>query len=94
VIFLYEKPKDLLTDDTNRVLTTTTIIKTITFEETSEDELRGKQQQTNEQIIPQFKQLEPLKMVKRDPSKEFIPSSSSTSSADTIVTIAMRKSLG
>jgi len=33
-------------------------------------------------------------MVKRDLSKEFIPSSSSTSSADTIVNVAMKKSLG
>ena len=30
-------------------------------------------------------------MVKRDLSKEFLPSSSSTSSADTIVNVAMRK---
>ncbi len=49
---------------------------------------------TNETITPQFKQLEPLKMVKRDLSKEYIPSSSSTSSADTIVTVAIKKTLG
>ena len=36
-------------------------------------------------VSPQFKQLEPLKMVKRDISKDFLPSSSSTSSADTII---------
>jgi hypothetical protein len=89
---LKKETKDFLTDDTNRT-TTTTIIKTITLEETGEDELGGKKV-TNEQITSQFKQLEPLKMVKRDQSKEFIPSSSSTSSADTIVTVAMRKSLG
>ncbi|CAF4205658.1 unnamed protein product, partial [Rotaria sp. Silwood2] len=83
---------NFLTDDTNRI-PTTTIIKTITFEEIGEDDLGGKKP-TNEKIVSQFKQLEPLKMVKRDHSKDFIPSSSSTSSADTIVTVAMRKSLG
>ncbi|CAF3532499.1 unnamed protein product [Rotaria sordida] len=83
---------NFLTDDANRI-PTTTIIKTITFEEINEDDLGGKKA-TNENIVSQFKQLEPLKMVKRDHSKDFIPSSSSTSSADTIVTVAMRKSLG
>ncbi len=84
--------KALLIDDTNRpTTTTTTIIKTITLEEIGDDELGGKKV-TNEPIIPQFKQLEPLK--KRDHSKEFLPSSSSTSSADTIVNVAMRKNLG
>ncbi|CAF1170221.1 unnamed protein product [Adineta steineri] len=88
------KPNSL-TDDMNKIpaTTTTTIIKTITFEEIGEDELGGKKV-TNEIVIPQFKQLEPLKLVKRDLSKDFIPSSSSTSSVDTIVTVAMRKSLG
>lgn len=71
----------------------TTIIKTITLEEIGEDESGGKKP-SNEAIVSQFKQLEPRKMVKRDPSKDYIPSSSSTSSADTIVTVAMRKSLG
>jgi hypothetical protein len=86
--------QDFLTDDPNRTTTTaTTIIKTITFEEAGDDELGGKKL-NNEPIAPQFKQLEPLKMVKRDLSKEYIPSSSSTSSADTIITVAMRKSLG
>ncbi len=91
----YKINKDLLIDDTNRIptTTTTTIIKTITFEETSEDDLGGKKP-TNEATIPQFKQLEPLKMVKRDLSKDFLPSSSSASSVDTIVAVAMRKSLG
>ncbi|UJR15901.1 hypothetical protein I4U23_002824 [Adineta vaga] len=84
---------NLLIDDTNRSPTLTTIIKTITFEETSEDDLGGKKP-NNETVTPQFKQLEPLKMVKRDLSKDFIPSSSSASSVDTIVTVAMRKSLG
>ena len=91
-IFYIKKTEDLLTDDPNRT-PTTTIIKTITFEETGEDELGGKKT-TNETVTPQFKQLEPLKMVKRDQSKEFLPSSSSTSSADTIVTVAMKKTLG
>ena len=37
-------------------------------------------------FTPQFKQLEPLKMIKRDLSKEFLlPSSPSTSSADTVI---------
>lgn len=82
-------------DESNQTpsTTTTTIIKTITFEEIGEDELGGKKL-SNEPITPQFKQLEPLKMVKRDLSKDYIPSSSSTSSADTVVTVAMRKSLG
>lgn len=74
-----------------------TIIKMITSEETLNEELgegEGERSQNNEPIVPQFKQLEPLKMVKRDQSKEFLPSSSSTSSADTIITVAMRKSLG
>ncbi|CAF1526533.1 unnamed protein product [Rotaria sp. Silwood1] len=65
-----------------------TIIKTITFEETIEDELGEKKQEkiSSQQILnPQFKQLEPLKMIKRDLSKDFLPSSSSTSSADTII---------
>lgn len=72
------------------------IIKSITSEENLHEELAGGRETklTNEPIVLQFKQLEPLKMVKRDQSKEFLPSSSSTSSADTIVTVAMRKSLG
>lgn len=69
-------------------------MKSITFEETAGDDRGTTVLTSNEPVIPQFKQLEPLKMVKRDPSKDFIPSSSSTSSADTIVTVAMRKSLG
>jgi len=94
ILYEYKINKDLLIDDTNRIpTTTTTIIKTITFEETSEDDLGGKKP-TNEATIPQFKQLEPLKMVKRDLSKDFLPSSSSASSVDTIVAVAMRKSLG
>jgi hypothetical protein len=94
ILYEYKINKDLLIDDTNRTTTTTTIIKTITFEETAEDNLGGKKA-TNETTIPQFKQLEPLKMVKRDLSKDFLPSSSSASSVDTIVTVAaMRKSLG
>jgi hypothetical protein len=84
----------LVIDENNRLPTTTTIIKSITFEETVEDELGGKKSSTNDTIVPQFKQLEPMKMVKRDQSKEFIPSSSSTSSVDTIVTVAKKKSLG
>lgn len=47
-------------------------------------------QQQQQIVTPQFKQLEPLKMVKRDLSKELITSSSSASSADTIVTVGMR----
>ncbi|CAF1287039.1 unnamed protein product [Rotaria magnacalcarata] len=82
----------LLNDETNRI-PTTTIIKTITLEEIAEDELGGKKAKTDV-TVSQFKQLEPRKMVKRDCSKDLIPSSSSTSSADTIVTVAMRKSLG
>lgn len=73
-----------------------TMIKMITSEETLNEELGGDgdKSRNNEPSVPQFKQLEPLKMVKRDQSKEFLPSSSSTSSADTIVTVALRKSLG
>lgn len=65
-----------------------TIIKTITYEESTEEDLG---EQTTEKLSSQqnptlqFKQLEPLKMVKRDISREHIPSSSSTSSADTII---------
>lgn len=72
------------------------IIKSITSEENLHETLAGGREtrMNNEPIVLQFKQLEPLKMVKRDQSKEFLPSSSSTSSADTIVTVAMRKSLG
>ena len=92
-ILLKREMKDLLIDDSNQTPTTTTLIKTITFEETPDDESGGKKL-SNEPVVPQFKQLEPLKMVKRDLSKEFIPSSPSTSSADTIVTAPMRKSLG
>ena len=78
--------KDLIINDTNN---SRTLIKTITLEETSENELGDKyladKMSSQQNSIPQFKQLEPLKMVKRDLSKEFVPSSSSTSSADTIV---------
>ncbi|CAF1056669.1 unnamed protein product [Adineta ricciae] len=65
-----------------------TIIKTITYEESTEEDVG---EQTTEKLSSQqnptlqFKQLEPLKMVKRDISREHIPSSSSTSSADTII---------
>ncbi|CAF3397944.1 unnamed protein product [Rotaria socialis] len=83
---------NLLNDETNRI-PTTTIIKTITLEEIAEDELGGKKAKTDANVS-QFKQLEPRKMVKRDCSKDCIPSSSSTSSADTIVTVAMRENLG
>lgn len=85
--------KGLLIDDTNRSPILTTIIKSITLEEAGEDEFAGRKP-SKETVTPQFKQLEPLKMVKRDLSKEFLPSSSSASSMDTIVTVAMRKSLG
>ena len=78
--------KDLIIDDTSF---TRTIIKTITFEEPFESDLGERilsEKLTSQQNpCPQFKQLEPLKMVKRDLSKEFFPSSSSTSSADTII---------
>jgi len=78
--------KDLIINDTNN---SRTLIKTITLEETSENEFGDKyladKMSSQQNSIPQFKQLEPLKMVKRDLSKEFVPSSSSTSSADTIV---------
>ncbi|CAF0736894.1 unnamed protein product, partial [Didymodactylos carnosus] len=81
--------------------TTTTIIKTITLEETEEDgekiELRQPIKIAKETaitisqpVVPQFKQFEPLKVKfpSRDHSKEF--TSSSSSSADTIVTVGMR----
>lgn len=78
--------KDLIINDTNN---SRTLIKTITLEETSENEFGDKyladKMSSQQNSIPQFKQLEPLKMVKRDLSKEFVPSSSSTSSADTII---------
>lgn len=78
--------KDLIIDDTNHPRT---IIKTITFEEPLEDDsgdrLALEKITSQQNPIPQFKQLEPLKMVKRDISKDFVPSSSSTSSADTII---------
>ncbi|CAF4046693.1 unnamed protein product, partial [Rotaria sp. Silwood2] len=76
---------NIIINDANR---TRTIIKTITFEESIEDELGEKKQEklsSQQNLNPQFKQLEPLKMIKRDLSKEFLPSSSSTSSADTII---------
>lgn len=78
--------KDLIIDDTNHPRT---IIKTITFEEPSEndfgDRITLEKISSQQNPIPQFKQLEPLKMVKREISKDFVPSSSSTSSADTII---------
>ncbi len=83
--FFLNETKDLIIDDGNR---TRTIIDTVTFEETAEDELGEKNAEkisAQQNLTPQFKQLEPLKMVKRDISKEYIPSSSSTSSADTII---------
>ena len=82
--------QDLLTDPNHQ----SAIMKSITFEEPVGDDRGTIRIASSEPIVPQFKQLEPLKMVKRDPSKDYIPSSSSTSSADTIVTVAMRKSLG
>ncbi|UJR30690.1 hypothetical protein I4U23_018211 [Adineta vaga] len=84
-LFSFVTTKDFVVDNGNR---SRTIIKTITYEEPTEEELG---EQTNEKVssqpnqILQFKQLEPLKMVKRDISREHIPSSSSTSSADTII---------
>ncbi len=76
----------MIINDTNHPRT---IIKTITFEEPFEDELGEKilsdKISSQQNPILQFKQLEPLKMVKRDISKDFFPSSSSTSSADTII---------
>lgn len=68
-------------------------MKSITFEETSQDPFELSKH-IHEPIISQFKQLEPLKMAKHNLSKDVISSSPSTSSADTIVTVAMRKSLG
>ncbi|CAF2975896.1 unnamed protein product, partial [Rotaria socialis] len=76
---------NLIINDSSR---TGTIIKSITLEETNEDELgenKLDKLSSQQNVTPQFKQLEPLKMVKRDISKEFLPSSSSTSSADTII---------
>ncbi|CAF3679720.1 unnamed protein product, partial [Rotaria sordida] len=76
---------NIIINDTNQIYT---IIKTITFEESIEDELGEKKQEkisSQQSLSPQFKQLEPLKMIKRDLSKDFLPSSSSTSSADTII---------
>jgi hypothetical protein len=68
------------------------MIKTLTFDESMEDDFMREKEflstdkiSSQQNIIPQFKQLEPLKMIKRDLSKDFLPSSSSTSSADTIV---------
>ncbi len=77
----------MIIDDSNRPRT---IIKTITFEESLEDDLGEKilsdKLPSQQNPIPQFKQLEPLRMVKRDLSKDFFPSSSSSaSSADTII---------
>jgi hypothetical protein len=70
-------------DDIHR---THTIIKTITFESSIEDELgEGPSSTSQSNSTPQFKQLEPLKMVKRDLSKDFLTSSPSTSSADTVI---------
>ncbi|CAM4761290.1 unnamed protein product [Rotaria magnacalcarata] len=76
---------NLIINDSSR---TGTIIKSITLEETNEDalgETKLDKLSSQQNVTPQFKQLEPLKMIKRDISKEFFPSSSSTSSADTII---------
>lgn len=89
-LILLKVDRNLLVDDANRMRT---IIKTITFEESFEDDSGEKSSSaaatekisSQPTVTPQFKQLEPLKMVKRDLSKDFLPSSSSTSSADTII---------
>ncbi|CAF0908547.1 unnamed protein product, partial [Didymodactylos carnosus] len=86
---------------TKPLTNTTTIIKTITLEEAEEDggnnesrnPLKVAKQTAitiNQPAPPQFKQFEPLKVKfpSRDHSKEF--TSSSSSSADTIVTVGMR----